>query len=229
MMPAEQRVPEHCCQIAKVEITTKTLWSGGRGARWPVRGAARADRAAARAAAGRIGAVAASGGVRLARRGAVAVRRVARIAKHDKDAMDRACRAPASMGRAAWRARGGCRAWCWCGGRGRARMAGRARSGGARRGRTRDGQNRATTLGSSVRGRVPWETARWRGGNWMGWCGWLDPHTRRAASRPLLRRCTGRGEVSDACGEAWHLAGRPRDVERGGEKACEMAAPTWGG
>jgi hypothetical protein len=105
-------VPEHCCQIAKVEITTKTLttktlWSGGRGARWPVRGAARADRAAARAAAGRIGAVAASGGVRLARRGAVAVRRVARIAKHDKDAMDRACRAPASMGRAAWRARGG--------------------------------------------------------------------------------------------------------------------------
>jgi hypothetical protein len=112
MMPAEQRVPEHCCQIAKVEITTKTLttktlWSGGRGARWPVRGAARADRAAARAAAGRIGAVAASGGVRLARRGAVAVRRVARIAKHDKDAMDRACRAPASMGRAAWRARGG--------------------------------------------------------------------------------------------------------------------------
>jgi hypothetical protein len=104
-VPAELRAPVPYSQTPNPEITTKTLWTGGRGARGrfmarrrpALRGRA-AELEAARAAeleAARAERQALAPwqavivGARLVKRAVLAARRTARIEKHDKDPMDR--------------------------------------------------------------------------------------------------------------------------------------------
>ena len=96
-VPAELWAPVHYSQTPKPEITTKTLWTGGRDARGrftarpvPVLRGRAAELEAARAQRAALAPWrAAIAGARLVKRAVLAARRAARIEKHDKDPMRR--------------------------------------------------------------------------------------------------------------------------------------------